>query len=82
MNKLKNNKELRKFTGINKIPTLNSIITRFSKISTTTIVNVVNRLLRTNFKRKNNQKLTFIVDATPVVVNFLRLDYSKEYLKQ
>ena len=84
LDELKNNSQLRKFTGIKHVPTLNSIITRFSKISVKTIVDVVNRLLRTNFRRKNNRKLTFLVDATPVDVdmNFLRSHYSKEYLKK
>ena len=55
----------------------------FSKYVFEQIVNLVNRLLRTNFKRKNT-KLTFIVDATPVDVdiNFMRKHYSKKYLSK
>ncbi len=59
LDELKNNKQLRKLCNITKIPTLNSIITRLSKINVTTIVNLVNSLLRTNFKRKNNKKINF-----------------------
>ena len=84
LDELKNNSQLRKLCNINQIPTLNSLITRLSKININTIVNLVNRLLRTNFTRKHNKRLTFLVDATPVDVdmNFLRSTYSKKYLEK
>lgn len=80
---LNNNSKLRKLCNIDHVPTVSSIQTRFSKYSVEQIVNLVNRLLRTNFKRKNT-KLTFIVDATPVDVdiNFMRKHYSKKYLSK
>ena len=83
VDELNNNSKLRKLCNIDHIPTIPSIQTRFSKYSVEQNVNLVNRLLRTNFKRKNT-KLTFIVDATPVDVdiNFMRKHYPQEYLSK
>ena len=84
VDELNNNSKLRKLCNIDHVPTVSSIQTRFSKYSVEQIVNLVNRLLRTNFKRKQHEKLTFIVDATPVDVdiNFMRKHYSKKYLSK
>lgn len=70
IDELNNNSRLRKFCGIKQVPTVKSIETRFSRFNLEQYVNIMNKLIKTNFKRKNNRKMTFIVDATPVDVDY------------
>ena len=52
---LNNNSKLRKLCNIDHVPTVSSIQTRFSKYSVEQIVNLVNRLLKANFKIKKHK---------------------------
>jgi hypothetical protein len=80
---LKNLEKLRKFFNIEEVPESSYIYNFFSKFSEEQILEITNRILNTEktFERRN--QMTFVIDATPVDLDFniKRKKKTKEYLK-
>lgn len=83
VNDLKNSAKLRKFFEIEEVPETSYIHNYFSKLTEKQILEITNRILNQTKIRKRRKIMTFIVDATPVDLDFnvKRKKKTKEYLK-
>ncbi|WP_409199331.1 transposase [Methanobrevibacter sp. DSM 116169] len=83
VNDLNNSLELRQFFNISSVPKTSQIYNFFGKISEDQILEITNRILKTFKLHRRNRKMTYIIDATPVDLNFnvKRKKRSKEHLK-
>ena len=83
VNDLKNLEKLRKFFNIEEVPETPYIYNFFSKFSEEQILEITNRILKTVKIFKRRKQLTYVVDATPVDLDFntKRNKKTKEYLK-
>jgi hypothetical protein len=81
---LKRDKRLRKFFEISDVPDALQISEFLSRFESDTYVKIVNSILMNTKPLKRREKLTFIVDATPVDLNYnvKRKHRSKKYLKK
>ena len=84
VNELKNSSELRKFFNINEVPETSQVYEFFNRLNTNQCLKIANRILNQNKTFKRRSKMTFIVDATPMDLDFNinRKHRSKEYLKK
>jgi hypothetical protein len=81
---LKRDKRLRKFFEISDVLDALQISEFLSRFESDTYVKIVNSILMNTKPLKRREKLTFIVDATPVDLdyNVKRKHRSKKYLKK
>src|ERR1039458_3429483 len=81
---LKRDKKLRKFFEISDVPDALQISEFLSRFNSDTYIKIVNSILINTKPLKRRGKLTFIVDATPVDLdyNVTRKHCSKEYLEK
>ena len=81
---LKRDKRLRNFFEISDVPDAIQISEFLSRFKSNTYVKIVNSILLNTKPLKRRGKLTFIVDATPVDLdyNVKRKHRSKEYLEK
>jgi len=81
---LKRDKKLRKFFEISDVPDALQISEFLSRFNSDTYIKIVNRILINTKPLKRRGKLTFIVDATPVDLdyNVKRKHRSKKYLEK
>jgi hypothetical protein len=81
---LKRDEELRKFFEISDVPKARQLSEFFKRFESNTYVKIVNSILMNTKPLKRRGKLTFIVDATPVDLdyNVTRKHRSKEYLEK
>lgn len=84
VNELKRNRKLRKFFKITNVPEAVQISEFLSRFEADTYIKIVNNLLMTTNPLKRRRKLTFIVDATPVDLDYntKRKKRSKKHLKK
>lgn len=84
VNELKNSFELRKFFNIREVPETSQVYEYFNRLNTNQCLEIANRILNNNKSFKRRSKMTFIVDATPVDLDFNinRKHRSKKYLKK
>ncbi len=84
VNELKNSSELRKFFNIGEVPETSQVYEFFNRLNTNQCLEIANRILNQNKSFKRRSKMTFIVDATPVDLDFNinRKHRNKEYLKK
>lgn len=80
---LKNSEKLRKFFEVEEVPEISYIQNYFSKITEEQLLETTNRILNQFKTFKRRKSMTFIVDATPVDLDFNthRKKKTKEYLK-
>jgi hypothetical protein len=83
VNDLKNLEKLRKFFDIEEVPETSYIYTFFSKFTEEQILKISNRILNTIKISKRRKQMTYVVDATPVDLDFNinRKKKTKQYLK-
>ena len=83
LNELESKKELRKYFNINEILTADQVYKNFSQQNQENLLKALNRILNHQNRVKRRGKKTFIVDATPVDLdfNFNRNKKTKEHLK-
>ena len=83
LNELESKKELRDFFKISEILTANQVYKIFSQQNPENLLKALNRILNHQNRVKRRGKKTFIVDATPVDLdfNFNRNKKTKEHLK-
>jgi hypothetical protein len=81
---LKRDKRLRKFYEISNVPDALQISEFLSRFESDTYVKIVNSILINTKPLKRRGKLTFLVDATPVDLdyNIKRKTRSKKYLEK
>ena len=81
---LKRDEELRKFFEISDVPEARQLSEFFKRFESDTYVKIVNSILMNTKPLKRRGKLTFIVDATHVDLdyNVTRKHRSKEYLEK
>jgi hypothetical protein len=81
---LKRDKKLRKFFEMSDVPDALQISEFLSRFNSDTYIKIVNRILINTKPLKRRGKLTFIVDATPVDLdyNVKRKHRSKKYLEK
>ena len=83
LNELESKKELRDYFKISEILTADQVYKIFSQQNPENLLKALNRILNHQNRVKRRGKKTFIVDATPVDLdfNFNRNKKTKEYLK-
>jgi hypothetical protein len=83
VNDLKNLEKLRKFFKIEEVPESSYIYNFFSKFSEEQILEISNRILNTVKIFKRRKQMVYVVDATPVDLDFNtnRKKKTKKYLK-
>jgi len=81
---LKRDKKLRKFFEISDVPDALQISEFLSRFNSDTYIKIINSILINTKPLKRREKLTFIVDATPVDLdyNVKRKHRSKKYLEK
>ena len=84
VSELESNKKLRKFFKINEVPSALQISEFISRFKPYTFVKITNNVLMQTKTIKRREKRTFIVDATPVDLDYntQRKHRSKKYLKK
>jgi hypothetical protein len=84
INNLNNNKKLRNFFNIEEIPETTYINNYFSDISEEQTLNISNRILNSFKIKKRRKNMVFIVDATPIDLDFNinRTKKTKKHLKK
>ena len=84
VNELKRDNQLRKFFEISEVPNALQISEFLSRFESDTYVKIVNSILMNTKPLKRRGKLTFIVDATPVDLdyNVKRKHRSKKHLEK
>ncbi|AUB55067.1 transposase [Methanobacterium subterraneum] len=84
VSELKRDKKLQKFFKINEVPSALQISEFMSRFQPDTFVKITNSILMQTKPIKRRGKLTFIVDATPVDLDYntKRKHRSKKYLKK
>ena len=83
LNELESKKELRDFFQISEISTADQVYKIFSQQDSENLLKALNRILNHQNRVKRRAKKTFIIDATPVDLdfNFNRNKKTKEHLK-
>jgi hypothetical protein len=83
VNDLKNSEKLRNFFNIEEIPETLYIYKYFSTLTEEQVLKIANRILNTLKTYKRRRQMVFIVDATPVDLDFNknRKKRTKKYLK-
>ena len=83
LNELESKKELRKYFNISEVLTADQVYKNFSQQDPKNLLKALNRILNHHNRVKRRGKKTFIVDATPVDLdfNFNRNKKTKEHLK-
>jgi hypothetical protein len=83
LNELESKKELRKYFNISEVLTADQVYKNFSQQGPKNLLKALNRILNHHNRVKRRGKKTFIVDATPVDLdfNFNRNKKTKEHLK-
>ncbi len=83
LNELESKKELRKYFKISEVLTADQVYKIFSQQNPEDLLKALNRILNHQNRVKRRGKKTFIVDATPVDLdfNFNRNKKTKEHLK-
>jgi hypothetical protein len=83
VNDLKNLEKLRNFFNIEEVPEPSYIYNYFSKLTEEQILKISNRILNSFKTYKNRKQMTYLVDATPVDLDFniKSRKKTKEYLK-
>ena len=83
LNKLESKKELREYFKISEVLTADQVYKIFSQQNPENLLKALNRILNHQNRVKRRGKNTFIVDATPVDLdfNFNRNKKTKEHLK-
>lgn len=83
LNELKSKKELHKYFNISEVLSANQVYKIFSLQNPENLIKSLNRILNSINKVKRREKKTFIVDTTPVDLdfNFNRNKKTKEHLK-
>ena len=83
LNELESKKELRDFFQISEISTADQVYKIFSQQDSENLLKALNRILNHQNRVKRRGKKTFIIDATPVDLdfNFNRNKKTKEHLK-
>jgi len=84
VSELKRDKKLRKFFKINEVPKAIQISEFISRFKPNTYVKITNSILMQTKPLKTRDKRTFIVDATPIDLDYntQRKHRSKKYLKE
>jgi hypothetical protein len=83
LNELENKKRLRKYFNISEVLTANQVYQIFSKQDSEKLMKALNRILNNRNGVKRRGRKTFIVDATPIDLdfNFRRNKKTKKQLK-